>query len=174
MEERRMSDRERLEAMAFADEQKRRDEECARKQMEAESVQRQLQQKASHEEQTEAVFQYCKKEFQGFKLKPTGHDITVDKAPASRIHGIKSDGHDFVCMSISHWEEETNGFQGIIPVIMTRCFRDEYQVSDHEGRMRVFKSFDELKEHLLHLLAHTDRDALKKLFATVRSQISNP
>jgi len=45
-------------------------------------------------------------------------------------------------------------------------------VSDHEGRMRVFKSFDELKEHLLQLLAHTDRDALKKLFATVRSQFS--
>ncbi|HUP80615.1 MAG TPA: hypothetical protein VM260_18850 [Pirellula sp.] len=100
-----MSDRERLETMALANEQKRCGEESTRKQMEAENAQRQLQQKASDEEQTEAVFQYCKKEFQGFKLKPTGHDITVDKAPASRIHGIKSDGHDYVCMRISHWGE---------------------------------------------------------------------
>ena len=167
-----MSDRERLETMALANEQKRRDEDSARKHMEAENAQRQLRQKANDEEQTEAVFQYCKKEFQGFKLKATGHDITVDKAPASRIHGIKNDGHDFVCMSISHWGEETNDFQGMIPVIMTRCFRGEYQVSDHEGRKRVFKSIDELKEHLLHLLANMDRDALKKLFATVRSQVS--
>lgn len=167
-----MSDRERLEAMALANEQKRRDEESARKQMDAESVQRQLQQKASDEEQTEAVFQYCKKEFQGFKLIPTGHVIQVDKAPASRIQGIKSDGHDYVSMSISHWGEETNDFQGMIPVIMTRSFQGEYQVSDHEGRKKAFKSVDELKEHLLQLLAHTDRDALKKLFATVRSQVS--
>ncbi len=38
--------------------------------------------------------------------------------------------------------------------------------------MKVLKSFDELKEHLIHLLAHTDRDALKNLFATVRSHFS--
>ena len=167
-----MSDRERLETMALANEQKRRGEESTRKQMEAENAQRQLKQKASDEELTEAVFQYCKKEFQGFDLKPTGHVITVDKAPASRIHGIKSDGHDYVSMNISHWGSETNDFQGIIPVILTRCFRGEYQVSDHEGRNRVFKSIDELKEHLLQLLANTDRDAMKKLFATVRCQFS--
>lgn len=167
-----MADRERLEAMALANDQKRRDEESARMQMEAENAQRQLQQNASDEEQTEAIFQYCKSVFQGFKLKPTGHDVTVDKAPASRIHGIKSDVHDYVSMNISHWGSETNNFQGIIPVILTRCFRGEYQVSDHEGCMKVFKSLDELKEHLIHLLAHMDRDALKKLFATVRSQFS--
>jgi hypothetical protein len=167
-----MSDRERLEAMAVTNEQKRCDEESARKQMEAENARRRVQQKASDEEQLEAIFQYCKKEFQGFKLRPTGHDVTVDKAPASRTHGIKSDGHDYVCLSISHWGLETNDFQGIIPVILTRCVRGEYQASDHESRMRVFKSFDELKEHLIHLLAHTDRDALKKLFATVRSQVA--
>jgi hypothetical protein len=167
-----MTDRERLEAMALANDQKRRDEESERKQLGAEKAEQQLQQKASDEEQTEAIFQYCKSVFQGFKLKPTGHDVTVDKAPASKIHDIKNDGHDYVSMNISHWGSETNDFQGIIPVILTRCFRGEYQVSDHEGRMRVFKSFDELKEHLLLLLASMDRDALKKLFATVRSQVS--
>ncbi len=167
-----MSDRERLQALTLANEQKRCEEESARKQLEVESAQRQLLQKTSDEEQTEAIFQYCKKEFQGFKLKPTGHDITVDKAPASRIHGIKSDGHDYVCLSISHWGDETNDFQGMIPVIMARCLRGEYQVADHEGRMRIFKSLDELKEHLVHLLANMDRDAVKKLFATVRSQFS--
>ncbi len=46
-----MSDRERLEALALANEQKRRDEESAHKQMEAENAQRQLQQNASDEEQ---------------------------------------------------------------------------------------------------------------------------
>lgn len=166
-----MSDRERLEALALANEQKRRDEESAGKQMEAENAQKQLQQTASDEEQTEAIFQYCKSVFQGFKLRPTGHDVTVDKAPASKTHGIKSDGHEYVSMNISHWGSETNDFQGIIPVILTRCFRGEYQVSDHEGRMRVFKSFDELKEHLLQLLANMDRDAMKKLLATVRNQV---
>lgn len=166
-----MSDRERLEALALANEQRRRDEESARKQMEAENAQRQLQQNASDEEQTEAIFQYCKSVFQGFKLKPTGHDVTVDKARASRIHGIKGDGHDYVSMNISHWGLETNDFQGIIPVILTRCFRGEYQVSDHEGRLKAFKSLDELKEHLIQLLANMDRDAIKKLFATVRSQV---
>ncbi len=67
-------------SIALANEQKRRDEELACKQMEAENAQRQLQQNASDEEQTEAIFQYCKSVFQGFKLKPTGHDVTVDKA----------------------------------------------------------------------------------------------
>ena len=167
-----MSDMERLEALALANQQKRSDEESAHKQMEAENAVRQLQQSASDEEQTEAIYRYCKSVFQGFKLKPTGHDVTVDKAPASRIHGIKSDGHDYVSMNISQWGSETNDFQGIIPLILTRCFRGEYQVSDREGRMRVFKSFDKLKEHLLQLLANMDRDAIKKLFATVRNQSS--
>lgn len=167
-----MTDRERLEALALANEQKRRDEESARKQIEAENAQKQQQQTASDEEQTEAIFQYCKSVFQGFKLKPTGHDVTVDKAPASKIHGIKSDGHEYVSMNISHWGSETNDFQGIIPVILTRCFRGEYQVSDHEGRMKVLKSFDELKEHLIQLLASMDREAIKKLLAKVRNQVS--
>jgi len=167
-----MSDRERLELLALASEQKRHDEELARKRLEAQTAQRQLQQKGSDEEQTEAVFQYCKKEFQGFELKSTGHEIKVDKSPASKIHSIKSDGHEYACLSISHCGSETNDFQGIIPVIMARCFQGEYQVSDHEGRKRSFKSFDELKEHLLNLLANMDRDAMKKLFATVRSQFS--
>jgi hypothetical protein len=167
-----MTDRERLEAMALANEQKWLDEEASRKRMDDENAQRELQKKTSDEEQTEAIFQYCMAEFQGFKLRPTGHDVSVGKAPASRIHGIKGDGHDYVSMNISHWGSETNDFQGIISVILTRCFRGEYQVSDHEGRMRVFKSFDELKKHLLQLLASMDRDALNKLFATVRSQVA--
>lgn len=88
-----MSDRERLEALAQANEQKRRDEESARKKMKAENAGRQLQQKASDEQQTEAIFQYCKSVFQGFKLKPTRHEVQVDKAPASKVHDIRSDGH---------------------------------------------------------------------------------
>jgi hypothetical protein len=167
-----MSDRERLEALAQANEQKRRDEESARKQMEAENAERHLQQRASDEEQTEAIFRHCKSVFQGFKLKPTGQDVQVDKAPASRVHGIRSDGHDYVCMSISHWGSETHDFDGLIPVVMTRCYQGEYQVSDHQGRMKVFTAFDDLKEHLIQLHANMDRDAMKKLFATVRGQVS--
>lgn len=167
-----MSDRERLEALALANVQKRRDEESARTQMDAENAERRLQQKASDEEQTEAILQYCKSVFQGFKLKPTGHEVQVDKAPASRVHGIRSDGHDYVCMSISHWGSESHDFDGLIPVIMTRCYQCGYQVSDHQGRMEILKSFDELKERLIQLLANMDREAVKILFATVRSLFS--
>ncbi len=120
-----MSDTQRLEAMSLAKEKIRREEETARKHLVAENAERQLKQKASDAVQTEAIFQYRKTELQGFKLKPTGYDVTVVKAPASKTHGIKSDGHDYFSMKIRLWGSGTNDFHGIIPVILTRCFRSK-------------------------------------------------
>jgi hypothetical protein len=71
-------------------------------------------------------------------------------------------------LNISHWGDETNDFQGQIPVLLTRFRNGEYHVTNTEGTETTLKTFDQLKEKLVQMLSDMDREYLKKVFEQVR------
>lgn len=83
-----MSDRERLEKLAQEKEQAKQEAQARERQRQAEEAKRQDELLTVDREKTEEVLRYCKQHFQGFKLVPTGHEVSVDKAGSSRIHGV--------------------------------------------------------------------------------------
>lgn len=163
-----MSDRERLEKLAQEKEQARQEAGAKEQQRQAEEAKRQEELLTQDKEKPEEILLYCKQQFQGFKLIPTGHEINVDKAGSSRTHGIQADRVEYVCLNISHWGDETNNFQGLIPLILTRYRNGEYHVIDPDGERTTTKTFDQLKEKLVQLLSGVDRESLKRVFEKVR------
>lgn len=164
-----MSDRERLEKLAQEKEQKRQEAQAKEVQRQADEAKHRAELLTQDKEKTEEILAFCKKQFQGFKLVPTGHEVSVDMAGSSRIHGIQADGVEYVCLNISHWGEETNDFQGLIPLLLTRHRYGEYYVIDADGKRTTTKDFEKLKETLVQVLSEMDRAALKRVFEKVRS-----
>lgn len=163
-----MSDRERLEKLAQEKELARQESLVKEQQRQADENKRQVELLTQDQQKTEEVLQYCKQQFEGFKLVPTGHEVSVGKAGSSRTLGIQADRVDFVVFNISHWGEETNDFQGQIPVLLTRFRNGEYHVIDADGARTTFKSFDHLKERLVQMLSEMNREYMKSLFERVR------
>ncbi len=163
-----MSDRERLEKLAQENEQARQEAKAKEQQRQAEGAKRQEELLTQDKERTEEVLRYCTEQFRGFKLVPTGHEVSVGKAGSSRTHGVQADRVEYVCLNISHWGDETNNFQGLIPLILTRYRNGEYHVIDTDGERTTAKTFDQLKEKLIQLLSGMDRESLKRVFENVR------
>ena len=163
-----MSDRERLDKVAQEKEQARQESLAKEQQRQAEESRRQAELLTQDRQKTEEVLQYCKQQFRGFKLVPTGHGAGVDKAGSSRTLGIQADGVDFVSFNITHWGEETNHFQGQIAILMTRFHKGEYHVITADGARTPLKTFDQLKDKLLQMLSEMDREYMKMVFAKVR------
>ena len=167
-----MSHRERLEKLAQEKERARQEALAKEQQRQADESKRQAELLTQDQQKTEEVLQYCKQQFEGFKLVPTGHEISVGKAGSSRTLGIQADRVDFVAFNISHWGRETNDFQGQIPVLLTRFRNGEYHVIDAHGARTTLKTFEQLKEKLVHMLSEMDREYLKRVFEQVRRQFS--
>lgn len=163
-----MTDRERLEKLAQEKEQGGQEALAKEQQRQADEGRRQAELLAQDQQKTEEVLRHCKQQFQGFKLVPTGHEINVGKAGSSRTLGIRADRVDYVCFNISHWGEETNDFQGEIPVLLARFRHGEYHIIDGEGARTILKTFDRLREKLVQMLSQMDREYLKKVFESVR------
>jgi hypothetical protein len=166
----KMSDRERLEKLAQEKERARQESLAKEQQRQAGESRRQAELLAQDQQKTEELLQYCKQQFEGFKLVPTGHEVSVGKAASSRTLGIQADRVDFVSFNISHWGEETNDFQGQIPFLLTRFRNGEYHVIDVDGTRTTLKTFDQLKEKLVQMLSEMDREYMKKIFEQVRRQ----
>ncbi len=164
-----MSDRDRLEALARTMEEERQNHQHQLDIAEADEAKSAQREITSDKEITQTIFDYCLREIRGFKLVPTGHSVAVDMSNCSKIHGIQPDGMDYVCLNIQHWGEETNDFQGIIPLIMIRYRHGDYQLIGPTGKQSYLKSFDELRDQLVNMLAAVDRQAILALFAVVRS-----
>jgi hypothetical protein len=167
-----MSDRERLEKLAQEKERARQEALAKEQQRQADETRRQADLLMQDQQKTEEVLQYCKQQFEGFKLVPTGHEVSIGKAGSSWTLGIHADRVDFVAFNISHWGEETNDFQGQIPVLSTRFRNGEYHVIDTDGKRTTLKTFDQLKEKLVQMLSEMDREYLKRVFEQVRSHFS--
>jgi hypothetical protein len=165
-----MSDRERLEKLAQEKEQARQESLAKEQERQAQERRREADLLTQDQQKTEEVLQYCKQQFEGFKLVPTGHEVTVGKANSSRTLGIQADRVDFVSFNISHWGEETNDFQGQSPLLLTRFRNGEYHVIDADGARTTLKTLDQLKEKLVQILSEMDREYLKKVFEKVRRQ----
>jgi hypothetical protein len=164
----KMSDRERLERLAQEKEQARQESLVKEQQRQTDENKRQAEMLTQDQQKTEEVLQYCKQQFQGFKLVPTGHEVSVGKVSSSRTLDIQADRVDFVSFNISHWGEETNDFQGQIPVLLTRFRNGEYHVINADGARTTVETFDQLKEKLVQMLSEMGRDYLKKVFEQVR------
>jgi hypothetical protein len=163
-----MTDRERLEKLVQEKERARQEALAKEQQRQADEGKRQADLLMQDQQKTEGVLQYCKQQFQGFKLVPTGHEISVGKAGSSRTLGIQADRVDYISLNISHWGEETNDFQGEIPVLLTRFRNGEYHIIDTDGATTTLKTLDQLKEKLVQMLSDMDREYLKKVFEQVR------
>jgi hypothetical protein len=164
----KMSDRERLERLAQEKERARQESLAKEQQRQTEESKRQADLLTQDQQKTEEVLQYCKQQFEGFKLVPTGHEVRVGTAGSSRTLGIQADRVDFVSFNISHWGEETNDFQGQIAVLLTRFRNGEYHVIDADCAKSTLKTFDQLKEKLVQMLSEMDREYLKRVFEQVR------
>jgi hypothetical protein len=167
-----MSDRERLEKLAQEKERARQETLVKEQQRQADETKRQAELLTQDQQKTEEVLQYCKEQFEGFKLVATGDEVSIDKAGSSRTFGIQADRVDFVCFNISHLGRETNDFQGQIPVLLTRFRNGEYHVIDADSTRTTFKSLDQLKEKLVQMLSEIDREYLKRVFEQVRRHFS--
>ena len=167
-----MSDRDRLAQFAQEKEQARQKADLEAKQRHAEEERQKMESLTIDQQRTEELFQYCKMQFEGFKLVPTGHEISVSKAPSSRIAGIQPDGVEYASFNISHWSEETGNFQGLIPLLLTRCRALEYQIVDIDGKRISFRSLDEAKAQLVEMLSDMDQPFMKRLFAKVRDRLT--
>lgn len=163
-----MTDRERLETLAQEKERARQEALAKEQQRQAEESKRQAELLMQDQQKSEEVLQYCKQQFEGFKLVPTGHEVSIGKAGSSRTLGIQADRVDYVSFNISHWGEETNDFQGQIPVLLTRFRNGEYHVIDADGARTTVKTFDQLKERLVQMLSEMNRDYMKRVFEQVR------
>lgn len=164
-----LSDRERLQKLAHEKEQLRQSEAEKQKLRQIEEAKTKMELVANDHAKTIEVLKHCKEIFEGFKLVPTGHEVSVDTANCSVLHGIKSDGVDYVCLHITHWSDETGNFQGQIPILLARFRHGEYQVVDVEGKKYQAKTFDDLKQSLIHSLSEMGRDVMRKLFTNVRT-----
>jgi hypothetical protein len=163
-----MSDRERLEKLAREKEQARAEAEATRQQQEAEQRRRRLEEDEADKQKTTELLAYCKQQFAGYKLVPTGHEVSVDNAGSSKTFNVTPDGVEYVALNVSHWGEETGNFQGLIPVLLTRFRKDQYEVL-HAGGRKVFSTFDKLREGLVGVLSGMDRDYMKSVFERVRN-----
>lgn len=165
-----MSDRQRLEKLALEKEMGRRDATVRDQRRAAIQEDRQAQLLVEDQQKTEEILEYCKQQFQGFKLVPTGHEVGVDKAPSAKILQRKPDGVPFVAFSIQHWGDETNNFQGHIPFLLARYRNGKYQVTDMDGQTTGKQSFDELKSLLVEMLSEMGRESVLRLFEQLRSR----
>lgn len=163
-----MSDRERLEKLAQEKERARQEALAKEQQRQAEESSRQANLLREDQQKTEEVFQHCKQQFEGFRLVPTGHEVSMSKAGSSRMFGLQADRVDFVVFNISHWGQETNDLQGQIPVLLTRFRNGEYHVIDADGASTTLQTFDQLKDKLVQMLSEMDREYMKKVFENVR------
>jgi hypothetical protein len=163
-----MSDRERLEKLAREKEQARAEAEAKRQQQEADEDRRRLEEGETDRQKTAELLAYCKQQFAGYKLVPTGHEVSVDKAGSSKTFNVTPDGVEYVALNVSHWGEETGNFQGLIPVLLTRFRKGNYELL-HASERKVFPTFDKLREGLVDVLSGMDRDYMKRVFERVRN-----
>jgi hypothetical protein len=167
-----ITDRERLTQLAQEKEQARQRAELEAKQRHADHERQQAEILAKDQKATEELFQFCKVQFEGFKLVPTGHEISVSKAPSSRIFGVEADGVEYAAFNVSHWGEETGDFQGLIPLLLARFRTPQYQVVDIDGKRMSFSSVDEVKCKLVEMISDMDREFMKRLFRKVRDLLA--
>lgn len=168
-----MSDRERLEKLASGKEQARQESRAWEQQKQAEEASRREEGIKLDKSKTEEVMGYCKQTFQGFRLVPTRHEINVDTVGCSIIHGIEADNVEYVCLNITHWGKETDNFQGMIPLLVTRYRNGEYHIAGIGGARFRMKEFEDLKQRLIQLISDTGEDSLRVLFGIVRNLLAN-
>lgn len=165
------TDRERAEELARDRERKEIEAKAEENRRHSAIVQERAHLLAQDQQKTAEILQHCQKEFSGFKLAPTGHEVSVRTAESSRVHDIEADDVEYVYLYISHWGEETGNFQGQIPVLLTRYRNGQYELIDADGKRTVVKTFDQLKNKLVEALSSMNRDCMKRLFAKVRSRL---
>lgn len=161
-----MEDRARLEQLSREREESRLESERRRQQEETHAQQAKENEERLDASKTEELFEHCKREFDGFKLIPTGHPVDIGKAPS--CHGItsRSDGVHFVAICISHYGEETGNFQGKIPLVATRFRHGRYELHA-DGRTMYFDNLEELRESLIKVLAGVDSKYLTHIFRRI-------
>ncbi len=166
-----MEDRARLEQLSREREESRLESERRRQQEETQAQQAQESEERLDASKTEELFEYCKREYEGFKLIPTGHPVEIDKAPS--CHGLTSraDGVYFVAICISHYGEETGNFQGKIPLVATRFRHGRYELHADE-RTTYFDNLDDLRESLIKVLAGMDSKYLTHIFRRIATDRS--
>src|SRR5689334_21591120 len=115
-----MNDRERLEAMARENQERRAREAAEAERKEAERKQAQEELAAKEKQKTDELRAYCEVTFKVFKLVPTGQEVSIGSTTTSRMHRIENDAGEWVTLLISHWAEATGNFQGSFPILMVR------------------------------------------------------
>lgn len=165
------TDRERLERLAQENEKARVESKAAQGKKQAEIDQRNADQSAEDRQKTMEILETCK-EFNGFKLVPTGHEVTVNLAPSSRFLNREPDGIEYVSFNVSHSDDRSN-FQGQLSVLLARFRKGKYDVVDSSGESHFYKTLADTKEGIIKYLSGLGSDELGKLLEVVRRHWSS-
>src|SRR5262249_28052807 len=124
------------------------------------------------QQKTDELRAYCEATFKGFKLIPTGQEISISTTTTSRMHRIENDSGEWVTLLISHWAEATGNFQGSFPILMTRYKGGKYEyIVGVESKKTHPDNLTDFKEVLMKSVAGIGVAELRPIFAAVRSMI---
>jgi hypothetical protein len=165
-----LTDRERLEKLAREKEQARAAAEAERQRKEADEQRLRHAEGEDDKRKTQELYAYCQQQFTGYKLVPTGHDLSVGKAPSSKMFNIAPDGVEYVTLNVSHWGDKTGNFEGLIPLALTRFRKGNYELL-HASEKKVFPTIEKVREGLVEVLSGMNRDYMKRVFERVRSMM---
>lgn len=162
-----MTDRERLDELTKAAIAKRVTDANEAATREAEKQQRERDKLAAEQKKTDELKAFCEATFNGFKLPPTGHDLTTRTTATNLLSNIVDEDPKFVTVTISHWGDGVPG--GDFPILSCRYSGGRYELAIGSGRVRAYSdNLEDFKETLLKTVAGFGSDEVGKLLEAVR------